>query len=113
MGWTFFLFLVFVSDFVMLRGISLQADTDVYLTCVNLDTRERIEKIRAHGEPTAERIDMEAIVKDLSWVTKVKKHALKSTFLGKLQDTIRTATAIDRVLVVVSGKFSSAQRFDY
>jgi len=61
----------------MLGGILPQADTDIYLTCVNLDTGEQIEKMRAYGEPTAESSDMEAIVKDLSWVlyTKIKKHA--------------------------------------
>ena len=103
----------FFADFVLLRGILPRAHTEIYLTCVNLDTDERIEWIKAHGEPTAERIDMGEIVKDLSWISKVKKHALKSTFLRKLQGVVREARAIDRVLVVVSGRYSSVQLFNY
>ncbi|KAF8416213.1 hypothetical protein EV426DRAFT_433611 [Tirmania nivea] len=87
----------------MLRGLLPHSDTDIYLTCVNLNTEERKEKIRAHGEPTAERIDMEAVLTDMSWLTTVKRSALKSTFLNRLQNTARTASVTDRVLVIVSG----------
>lgn len=93
----------------MLRGILPRAHTEIYLTCVKFGTDERIEKIKVHGEPTAERVDMGEVVKDLYWISKVKKHVLKSTFLSKLQDAVRTARAIDRILVVVSGKYSSVQ----
>ena len=93
----------FFSDFVMLRGLLPHSDTDIYLSCVNLNTEERKKKIRAHGEPTAARIDMETVLMDVSWLTKVKRSALKSTFLHKLEDTARKASVNDRLLVIVSG----------
>jgi len=49
---------------------------------------------------------------EVPWLYQLDVCTLKSTFLGKLQDTVRTVTAVDGVLVVVSSKLPSTQRFD-
>ena len=61
-----------------------------------------------------DKIDIGAIVADISWMSQLTKRGLKSTFLSKLQDVVRSAgPASGRVLVVVSGEYPSTQWFDY
>lgn len=93
------------SDFTLLHSLAPQSPGDVWLTCKNLATPRRQEKLRLHGEPTAPRVLMpqEAPSSGTSWWMKVPQKDLKTTFLGTLSSSIQATRPDDRLVVIIVG----------
>ncbi|KAF8457384.1 hypothetical protein BGX38DRAFT_1265682 [Terfezia claveryi] len=89
------------SDLVLLRAVLPHSEHDTYLTCVNLEKAHRVQSLRLHGHPAAERLvlpDPEA-----SWITKCKKKELKQRFLAVVRNAVKETKVRDRLIVAIVG----------
>ena len=89
------------SDLVLLRAVLPHSENDTYLTCINLEKAHRVQSLRLHGHPAAERLVLPA--PEASWVTKCEKKELKQRFLTVVQDAVKETKPGDRLIVAIVG----------
>ena len=72
-----------------------------------MDTPERREKLRLHGEPMASRVVISTPQTDtgacVGWATQSLAKNLKTRFLDELSTRVRATRSGDRLVVIIAG----------